>query len=71
MMLGTYTAVCSQCSKVIFELKNIHIADCCMAAEKHGLTVTRNKNGTLGFVCRKCKKEASNERTVQVSEEHN
>lgn len=70
-MLGTYTAVCSQCGKVIFELKNIHIADCCMAAEKHGLTVTRNKNGTLGFVCRKCKKEASNERTVQVSEKHN
>ena len=63
-MLGTYTAICSQCKKVILELKNVHIADCCMAAEKHGLTVVRNKYGNLGFVCRKCKKEASHERTV-------
>ena len=63
-MLGTYTAICSQCKKVILELKNVHIADCCMAAEKHGLTVVRHKNGNLGYVCRKCKKEASNERTV-------
>lgn len=63
-MIDVYTATCSQCKKVIFELKNVYLADCCMAAEKHGLTVVRHKNGNLGYVCRKCKKEASNERTV-------
>lgn len=63
-MLETYEAVCSKCKRTIFTLKNVCLAECCHAAEQHGLTVTRSKNGNLGYLCRKCKKEASNEKTL-------
>ena len=63
-MQALYEAVCSKCKRTIFELKNATLAECCYAAEQHGLTVVCGKNGTLGYLCRKCKKEAANEKTL-------
>ena len=63
-MLETYEAVCTKCKRTIFTMKNVCLAECCHAAEQHGLTVVRSKNGNLGYLCRKCKKEAANEKTL-------
>lgn len=63
-MQEVYTAVCSKCKRTIFELRNARLAECCLAAEQHGLTVTRSKNGNLGYLCRKCRKETANEKTL-------
>ena len=52
-MQEVYTAVCSKCKRTIFTLKNVCLAECCHAAEQHGLTVVRSKNGNLGYLCRK------------------